>query len=50
MEDVSVFSARPPLAALLDHFAKVKDTRQACMVMYPLRDVLFLVVCCTRCS
>src|SRR5256885_917178 len=29
MEDLSAFSARPRLAALLDHFAKVEDTRQA---------------------
>jgi hypothetical protein len=28
MEDLSAFSARPRLAALLDHFAKVEDTRQ----------------------
>src|SRR5262249_4703418 len=47
MEDLSAFSARPRLAALLDHFAKVEDTRQAWKVMYPLREVLFLVVCGT---
>jgi hypothetical protein len=29
MEDLSAFSARPRLAALLDRFAKVQDTRQA---------------------
>ena len=50
MQDLSAFSARPRLAALLDHFAKVKDTRQACKVMYPLREVLFLVVCGTIAS
>ena len=50
MEDLSAFSARPRLAALLDHFAKVQDTRQAWKVMYPLREVLFLVVCGTIAS
>jgi hypothetical protein len=28
MEDLSAFSARPRLAALLDHFAEIADTRQ----------------------
>ena len=50
MQDLSAFSARRRLAALLDHFAKVKDMRQACKVMYPLREVLFLVVCGTIAS
>jgi hypothetical protein len=31
------------LRALLDHFAKIKYARQARSVMYPLREVLFLV-------
>jgi hypothetical protein len=47
MEDVSVFFARPRLAALLDHFAEIKDARQGWKVMFPLREVLFLVVCGT---
>ena len=47
MEDLSAFSAKPRLRLLLDHFAKIKDTRQACKVAYPLREVLFLVVCGT---
>ena len=42
MEDLSAFSAKPRLRLLLDHFAKIKDTRQACKVAYPLREVLFL--------
>jgi DDE_Tnp_1-associated/Transposase DDE domain len=50
MEDLSAFSARPRLAALLDHFAEIKDTRQAWKVMYPLREVLLLVVCGTIAS
>src|SRR5271156_2936169 len=44
MEDLSAFSARPRLAALLDHFAEITDARQGWKVMYPLREVLFLVV------
>ena len=47
MEDLSAFSAKPRLRLLLDHFAKIKDTPQACKVAYPLREVLFLVVCGT---
>ena len=50
MEDLSAFSARPRLAALLDHFAEIADTRQRWKVMYPLREVLFLVVCGTIAS
>jgi hypothetical protein len=50
MEDLSVFSARPRLAALLDHLAEIADTRQSWKVMYPLREVLFLVVCGTIAS
>ena len=40
-------SAKPRLRLLLDHFATIKDTRQAWKVAYPLREVLFLVVCGT---
>ena len=50
MEDLSPFSARPRLAALLDHFAEITDARQGWKVMYPLREVLFLVVCGTIAS
>jgi predicted transposase YbfD/YdcC len=38
---------KPRLALLLDHFAAVEDGRQSWRVMYPLREVLFLVVCGT---
>jgi predicted transposase YbfD/YdcC len=48
--DLSAFSARPRLAALLDHFAGITDTRQRCKVLYPLREVLLLVVCGTIAS
>ena len=50
MEDLSAFSARPRLAVLLDHFAEITDARQGWKVMYPLREVLFLVVCGTIAS
>lgn len=47
MENLSDFPARPRLRLLLDHFSQVKDTRQSWKVVYPLREVLFLVVCGT---
>ena len=47
MENLSAFSAKPRLRLLLDHFSKIKDTRQAWKVAYPLCEVLFLVVCGT---
>jgi predicted transposase YbfD/YdcC len=50
MSDIEVFSAKPRLRLLLDHFSKIKDTRQAWKVAYPLREVLFLVVCGTIAS
>jgi len=40
--------SRPRLRALLDPFAKIKGARQAWKVMYPLREVLFLVWCPAR--
>jgi hypothetical protein len=48
--DVETLSAKLRLRLLLDHFAKIKDTRQAWKVAYPLREVLFLVVCGTIAS
>jgi hypothetical protein len=33
MEDLSAFSAKPRLRPLLDHFSKIKDTRQAWKVI-----------------
>ena len=47
MEDLSAFTAKPRLRVLLDHFSRIEDTRQAWKVAYPLREVLFLVVCAT---
>jgi hypothetical protein len=34
MEEFSAFSAKPRLRLLLDHFSKIKDTRQAWKVAY----------------
>ena len=36
--------------SLLEHFGTIKDTRQPCKVMYPLPEVLLLVVCATVAS
>lgn len=47
MEDLSAFTAKPRLRVLLDHFSRIEDTRQSWKVAYPLREVLFLVVCAT---
>jgi predicted transposase YbfD/YdcC len=43
-------SAKPQLRLLLDHLATIEDTRQSWKVAYPLREVLFLVVCGTIAS
>jgi predicted transposase YbfD/YdcC len=37
----------PRAKSLLEHFSAVKDDRQPCKVMYPLQEVLLLVVCGT---
>src|SRR6266852_2566766 len=47
---MEVLSAKPVLRLLLDHLSKIKDTRQLWKVAYPLREVLFLVVCGTIAS
>jgi predicted transposase YbfD/YdcC len=47
MRDLSACSAKPRLRLLLDCLSKIKDTRQAWKVAYPLCEVLFLVVCGT---
>jgi predicted transposase YbfD/YdcC len=43
-------SPKPRLRQLLDHFATIEDDRPAWRVMYPLQEVLFLVVCASICS
>jgi len=45
MDDWSL--PKPRLALLLEHFAAVEDARERWRVAYPLREVLFLVVCAT---
>jgi predicted transposase YbfD/YdcC len=47
---MEVWSAKPQLRVLLDHLATIKDARQSWKVAYPLREVLFLVVCGTLAS
>lgn len=47
---METLSARPRLRLLLDHLATIQDTRQSWKVAYPLREVLFLVVCGTIAS
>jgi predicted transposase YbfD/YdcC len=37
----------PRAKSLLEHFSAIKDIRQPCKVMYPLKEVLLLVVCGT---
>src|ERR1700731_5339570 len=44
---MEIWSAKPQLRVLLDHFGAIADTRQSWKVAYPLREVLFLVVCGT---
>ena len=43
----SVLGSKARLALLLDHFASILEGRQTWRVMYPLRELLFLVVCGT---
>jgi predicted transposase YbfD/YdcC len=47
---METMTARPQLRLLLDHLATIQDTRQSWKVAYPLREVLFLVVCGTIAS
>jgi hypothetical protein len=48
--ETETLSTKPRLRLLLDHLAVIKDTRQPWKVAYPLREVLFLVVCGTIAS
>lgn len=47
---METLSPKPRLRLLLDHFAAIKDDRPSWRVMYPLQEVLFLVVCASICS
>lgn len=40
-------AAAPHARSLLEHFSAIRDGRQPCKVMYPLGEVLLLVVCGT---
>ena len=40
-------AAQPHAKSLLEHFSEITDSRQPCKVMYPLSEVLLLVVCGT---
>ena len=40
-------AAVPRAKSLLEHFSAIKDERQPCKVMYPLSEVLLVVVCGT---
>ena|ERR1700757_1395570 len=44
---MEMVSTKPQLRVLLDYLGTIKDTRQSWKVAYPLREVLFLVVCGT---
>ena len=44
---VSETGGKSRLRALLDHFAKIEDPREAWRVALPLPEVLLLVVCGT---
>jgi len=41
---------RDRLALLLKHFSEIKDDREPWRVLYPLTEVMLLVVCATICS
>lgn len=47
---MEALSPKPRLRVLLDHLGRIKDSRQSWKVAYPLREVLFLVVCGTIAS
>lgn len=47
---MDVLSPKPRLRLLLKHFGTIEDDRAGWRVMYPLREVLFLVVCASICS
>ena len=47
---MEALSPKPRLRVLLDHLGWIKDSRQSWKVAYPLREVLFLVVCGTIAS
>ena len=36
--------------SLIDHFSALKDPRQSWWVVYPLREILLLVLCASLCG
>ena len=42
--------ALPVSASLIEHFSALEDPRQSWKVVYPLPEVLLVVLCGTRCS
>ncbi|HEY0525625.1 MAG TPA: transposase family protein, partial [Stellaceae bacterium] len=43
----SVFGEKSRLGVLLEHFSAIEDPRQEWRVLYPLPEILLLVVCGT---
>ena len=43
-------SKAPRTACLLDHFSALSDPRQRWRVVYPLPEILLLVLCATLCG
>jgi hypothetical protein len=39
-----------PSRSILDHFSALSDPRQQWRVIYPLREILLLVLCATLCG
>jgi len=39
--------ALPASPSLIEHFSALEDPRQSCKVLYPLPEVLLLVLCGT---
>ena len=42
--------ARPGSPSLLDHFAALRDPREGWRVLYPLQEILLVVLCATLCG
>lgn len=42
--------SNPPSKSLLDHFSALSDPRQRWRVVYPLREILLLVLCASLCG
>ncbi len=48
--DTNIPINQPFIAALLDSFDKFEDTRESCRIMYPLKEILFLVFSSSLCG